>query len=195
MVCLAVAAALPQSPRAVGEKPVAVTRRHAENRALFESVSAMWAVAHVVVEGMVESAELLQIPRPAVTPIPLIQTQFTIRAIEVFKADARIRTSGDRFLIRKSGGDVDRGTHIERIELDDFPIYRIGERYVLFLRQHIPHEQPIFYSPESISGEGVFLMGESSIQPRGRQLLARRLADSGPDAFRKALREESSRPR
>ena len=176
-------------PQAAGQKPVKVTPMHVENRNTAQTLEDLWAAASIVIEGVIVAEEPTDLVRGGVvTP----HTSFNVRVTEVFKPDKRVTQAGDLISVRRLGGDRDRGDHIERFVPDDFPQFRVGERYILFLRIHVL-PNAVFYSTASLSAEAVFKLTGPAVESPGKRRISLELANRGPDGLRQLLRERRGR--
>jgi hypothetical protein len=186
---LVAAAYAQQPPQPTAQKPISVISMHAENRSRAQTLDDLWKDSAIVIEGVIVSQRPVDLVRSGtVTP----HTSFDVRILEVFKGDARVTAPGGEVAVRRIGGDRDRGDHIERFVPDDYPQFQVGERYILFLSEHIlPNE--VFYSTANVSAEGVFKIIGPGIESRGRRPIALQLANMGPDSFRQALRDKKGR--
>jgi hypothetical protein len=165
------------------QKPVKTVTAHVENRNRRNTIDEIWAVAAIVIEGRVESC------RPVVLPDRSPRSDCDVRVLEVFKPDERVREAGQTITVRQSGGEFDRGSYIERIVPDSMPLYVVGERYILFLRQHNPPPPTeTFYSTASLSAEGIFKLNGAALEAASKRDWARQLAQQGPDGLRQMLR-------
>jgi hypothetical protein len=168
------------------QKPVRTVTAHVENRNRMQTIDEMWAAAAVVIEGGFESSRPVVFSTPA-NPNPSPRTAYDVRVLEVFKADERVREPGQTITVRQAGGEFDRGSYIERIVPDSMPLYVVGERYILFLRQHsLPTET--FYSTSIFSAEGIFKLNGAALEAASKRDWARQLAQQGPDGLRQMLR-------
>ena len=183
---LSLGATPPQKP--VVEKPFQLP-----NPSRLETTDKMWGQSAIVIEGVVTSSRTVVTP-PLVPNdrFPLIQTAHDIQVLEVFKADARVTQPGQRITVRQTGGDLDKGTHIERLVPEGTPIYTQGARYILFLQFHDLPDHP-FYSNSGFGPDGVYKVINGRIETPSTRDMATRNADKGADALRGELRAHRGR--
>ncbi len=137
------------------------------------SLDELWSSGNVVVEGIIQAAE----------PIDSSFTEYLVQVVEVFKADLQVRPTASAIAVTRMGGVRDKGTHIERRVERGFPLFEVGERYILFLNA----TQNGRYT---LSAEGAFLVSRTTVQPRGRGDVTRPY-DNNPELFRLFLRGKS----
>jgi hypothetical protein len=170
------------------QKPVVEKPFHLPNRSTVETTDKMWEQSAIVIEGVVTSSRTVVTPPIAPNDrFPLIQTAHDIQVLEVFKADARVTQPGQRITVRQTGGDLDKGTHIERLVPDGIPIYTQGARYILFLQFHDLPASP-FYSNGPFGPDGVYKVTNGRIETPSTREMATRNARKSVDAFRGELR-------
>lgn len=70
---------------------------------------------------------------------PGITTYHRLTVKEVVQWSGRGEFDANELSIIRDGGILDRGNRIEELEVDDFPQFRVGHDYVLFLQWHPEH--------------------------------------------------------
>ncbi|MFN7981108.1 MAG: hypothetical protein U0Q11_04560 [Vicinamibacterales bacterium] len=123
-----------------------------------------------------------------VPPLPMTKVIGTVG--EVFVKDSRLPSAGTvSFLV--PGGEVDKGTHVERYLVPDTPAVEVGKTYLVFLGWY-----PAANSFSCLYGfGGLFEVNAGGkVVAYGRAPSARKLADQhGADDFQRLVREASRR--
>ena len=189
-VCLILVAALAVAATNVDvattlQKPVVTKNTTPDYRSgLVATVEELWkksdAVVEVVVGRTVKSA----------ARGTLIFSLVELTIGEVFKVPEGV-TRGSVINLRRRGGTVDMGDRIETQEVQNYPQFTPGRRFIMFLRRS-EGDSPDFgvYVYETTYGpDSVFAVdGPTGPTPsRGNSALAQRLSQSGPQGLRAAI--------
>ena len=144
----------------------------------------LWDRVDIVIEGTVAAVTPADLQLSGEPPQALIFTDYDIAISEVFKADSRIRKNSTIVRVKRRVGTRDRGDYVERISQKDFPEFKQGERYILFL-SYLTRE---FYAVES--PDAAFLLTPQGIKARGKSSLADVIAASPDFTLRTLLRRQ-----
>lgn len=171
------------------QKPVVTIPIRVEPRGAVATFEELWAGSTLVVDGVVEAE------RPAdreVAGILDVRTTYVVRVTEVFKGSGVLKGQ-PTIPVRRRGGIRDRGERVEHHSPVNYPLFKAGERYILFLRQQewsaATPEPGIYYNETTYGPDSVFqVTAESRLQTPGRSRLSQALAAQDAEALRKALR-------
>jgi hypothetical protein len=172
-----------------GQKSVVSVPMRVEPRGgAVATLDELWANSTIVVEGAIEAE------RPAdrvVGGIFDVRTTYEVRVIEVFKGAPRLNAA--TIPVRRRGGIRDRGDRIEHHVPVDYPLFKAGERYLLFLRQRewsrATPEPGLYYNETTSGPDSVFQVTPApTLQTPGKSRLSRALAAQDAEAFRRRLR-------
>ncbi|CAN5741693.1 hypothetical protein BH18ACI5_BH18ACI5_15250 [soil metagenome] len=97
-----------------------------------------------------------------------IRTGHRVKVLEVFRGPSGHDLSDQEITVVQSGGDRDRGGHIERLSAHGFPQLATGKEYVLFLTNSGEDWGPA-YGPDAVferSGDRVLPFGKSQTSTR-----------------------------
>jgi hypothetical protein len=115
--------------------------------------------------------------------VPLVATVYDVTVKEVLKPDSRI-APGSVAPVWRIGGKRDKGDYIELTDEDDFPLFKPGEEYVLFLEWK--ESRRAF---EIVGGpNGAFRLNEGYISCSGTSPLAKQENGSRTDNFLNKVR-------
>jgi len=112
-----------------------------------------------------------------------IRTGHRVKVLEVFRAPAGIDLEDREITVMQSGGDRDRGNHIERLTTARFPLLEKGQEYVLFLERADVSDWGSAYGPD-----GVFENVDDRVRPFGTSQVAARQRNLQWTEFLKSLR-------
>lgn len=98
-----------------------------------------------------------------------LRTEYELRLLDVLKTDDQNLVAGESLLVRRSGGELDEGDRVLRVIDPDFPLFRKGEEYILFLEKTEDHSiYTVAYGPN-----GAFeVTADGTVSPRGRSPMA-----------------------
>jgi hypothetical protein len=102
-----------------------------------------------------------------------IRTAYRVEVLEIFRAPVGLSLPREVTVIQ-SGGDRDRGSHIERLEVGGFPQLHSGSEYVMFLARADSDAWGSAYGPD-----GVFERVGTKVVPLGNSKLS--LSQKGKD--------------
>ena len=172
------------------QKPTVVEHFRTEARGGVGTFAELWTLADVIVEGIVlgDRATDYQLPAPQIT------TTYDVRILEVFKASTEVTAATAMIPVRRQGGIRDRGDRIVIREPDDYPLFKRGERYILFLakREWVPPapHTGVYYTEATRTPDSVFKVTESGLVTSGRTRLSQSLVatESSTASLRSLLR-------
>jgi hypothetical protein len=99
-----------------------------------------------------------------------IRSGHRVEVLEVFLAPAGVDVEAREITVIQTGGDRDRGDHIERLTTASFPLLENGKEYVLFLERADVSDWGSAYGPD-----GVFENMNGQVHPIGTSELSVRL--------------------
>jgi hypothetical protein len=172
------------------QKRVVTHSMHVEDRSTIRSLDELWQKSDIVIEGTIEAARPLDIPLTAGPPA--IYTEFDVRVHEVYKPNPRVSTPGSLITTRRSGGERDRGDYLERWVPDHYPLFGVGERYILFLNEQVLDTGQVFYY-EGGARDRVFQVTAAGLQTPAAKQFAREFAGRGVEVVRQVLRDRRGR--
>lgn len=114
-----------------------------------------------------------------------IRTGHRVKVLEVFRAPAGTDLEGQEITVIQTGGDRDRGNHIERLTTSRFPLLQNGKEYVLFLERADVSDWGSAYGPD-----GVFEDANGQVRPFGTSQVAERQRSKPWTEFLKLLRNQ-----
>lgn len=77
-------------------------------------------------------------------------TAYGFQILEVLHSFGGYNVDADRITVLKDGGDVDRGSYIERAVHEGFPECEPGREYVLFLERNVALDEWVpAFGPDS----------------------------------------------
>jgi hypothetical protein len=182
---LAILSVLLSTPVIALQKPVITTNRHVDYRDRIFSADELWNAASVVVDVTITSSQPLDVKTAKSV------AEFTVYdalVFEVYKPSSQVKSAGSTIRVRRTGGDRDRGQHIERTVEDGFPPFQVGEQYTLFLREHVANGD-IFYSA-LVGPDGAFKVNGNLLETHGKRELARDIAAKHAIGAKQWLREK-----
>ena len=138
----------------------------------------MWLKSDIVVDGSIEVE----------TPADLgnyVVTTYQVKVNEWLKSDPRWNDKLGYVLVTRPGGLRDRGAYILRTFPEDFPLFVVGERYILFLNRLRGLEYEPSFGPES-----AFQVKGSTLHAVGKSALARTLGSQSPAGIRALILKE-----
>jgi hypothetical protein len=160
----------PQSPPA--QKPTKQHAIHLDGGIQPTTIGELWAASPLVVDVIVtgrraenEDVSTIGGERPA----PLTKTVFQCQIQSVFKSDGQVTPNSTTLEVRRLGGVIDRGNHLDEYYDEHFPAFKVNRRYVLFLRGG-SLDSP--YWPMTNGGESAFEIDGERIVPYGAGELA-----------------------
>jgi hypothetical protein len=112
-----------------------------------------------------------------------IRTGHRVKVLDVFRAPAGSDLGGHEITVVQSGGERDRGTHIERLSTHGFPLLEIGKEYVLLLARAGGEEWGSAYGPD-----GAFERFGDRVLPLGKSETSARQRNQDWDQFLQVLR-------
>ena len=140
-LCMLGAAACSAAPQtSAAPKVVSMDASWAE---YYKSMSALKAHTDVAVEGTITKATFD--PRASATATPFTDFQFTVEST-YFDPHSRIAATASKpavLTIHQTGGTVNGTTY----QVDDDPLFQIGQKYVLFLREYSPGHYTVVGGP------------------------------------------------
>jgi hypothetical protein len=175
------------------QKPIVQRPFHIEGRGAAATFEELWSRSDVVIEGIVEKEQ------PAdyvVRGTALVHTMYDVRLVEIYKLSKHLTKQTDSIQVRRRGGVRDVGSQVEVHAADTFPLFKQGERYLMFLRetewaQSSPY-QGIFYYGTTYDGPDSFLKAEpSGFRSSAQTSLARSMGAMSLEALRDQLRRSA----
>lgn len=100
-----------------------------------------------------------------------IRTGHRVRVLEVLRAPAGVEPINEITVVQ-TGGDRDRGQHVERLTTHRFPLLHPGKEYVFFLERAENGAWGSAYGPD-----GVFERDGDQVRPLGVSKMAARQGD------------------
>lgn len=113
-------------------KPIKRNTLFTDGRRVPPSLTEMWKQADAVAKVAIGEDRADDAVVPGV-PASIVATVYGVTVQEVLKPDSRI-AAGSVAYVWRMGGKRDKGDHIEHTEEDDFPLFKRGDEYVLFLK-------------------------------------------------------------
>ncbi len=142
--------------------------------------------SHIVVEGVITNATPADELIPGTDPPEyFIVTTYTVAVVTAFKSGTT-SSPGGPLLVTRPGGVRDRGDHIYRKVDSDFPLFEVGQRYLLFLKHLRRGEYAPAFGPDS-----AFLITDGHVTTRGKGPLATQLARDSAESLRSAIIREA----
>jgi hypothetical protein len=118
-----------------------------------------------------------------------VLTDYSLNIVEVIKPHPQVPPAGSPITISRAGGDVIEADHVRRSVEVDFPRFKPGERYLLFLRLN-----PASYRFEILYGpNGSYRIVNGKMQPLGRSELASKVSGKLSEHIVAELRAVASR--
>jgi len=117
---------------AVQTKPTKHHPLFVDGRVIRSSLSALRASSDVVALVTVAGSQPADSSVAGVT-VPLVATVFTVTVLDVLRGDGRI-APGSSAAVWRLGGVRDKGEFVETTEEDDFRLFSVGDKYILFLK-------------------------------------------------------------
>jgi hypothetical protein len=151
---------------------------------VFETFHDLWVASDIIVEAVIGDAHDADLTIRATPPRVLVRTDYDLDLVEIFKADSRVSASTRRTQLRMLGGSRDKGSSVEEVSQKGLPLFRKGERYVLFLR----NPDGLNYSLTTGQADSVFLVQAERIVPRGLGSVAQDLGRHGHSDLATLLR-------
>src|SRR5262245_47980629 len=121
------------SPTWHSQKPTVVRPFHTEGRGAAATFEELWSRADVVVEGIVGDDSPTDY---SVNGLRMVYTMYGVQIASVYKRSQRVTEQTTSIEVRRRGGIRDTGAELEIHEADNFPLFKRGERYIMFLREH-----------------------------------------------------------
>lgn len=144
------------------QKPVVRTIQNRYEPGRFTTIDQLWSRATAVVDGDVVAAMPYEEARP--TPPPRVITAFGTKIRTIYKRGPEPGFEvGSTIRLVIQGGTIDRGSHVEEVVDERFPLPVVGGRYILFLINTRPTESNFGI----ISADGVFRIEGDRIHPVG----------------------------
>ena len=173
------------------QKPVVHRPFHIEGRGAAADFKSLWSRSDVVIEGVIEGE------RPADYDLRgtlVVNTMYDVRVVEVYKASNFVSGSSASIQVRRQGGIRDLGDRIEEHVPDNFPLFKRGGRFIMFLRetewvQPSPHQGRYYYGTTYGGPDSFFQVHPSSVSTSARTLLAQSTVAERPEALRNKLRQ------
>jgi hypothetical protein len=175
----------PTSAGQTGQKPVVSKPVPMEGRGALATLEELWAKSDVVVEGIIQKEE----PGEVTTRDgSILYTFYDVRLVAVYKTSPRVSAGATTIRMRRRGGVRDRGNHIEAQLSENYPLFKLGERYLLFVRQSREDgPQGLYYYETTYGPDSAFEVQGSSISSKGKSSLARSMSGD-IEALRNQLR-------
>src|SRR5262245_53649615 len=129
-------AALSGSSVAIDARQSKPTKRNTlfvDGRFVPSTLKQMQTQADTVVKAIVNDGHSDDVVAAAGAPAPSVATIYDVTVEEVLKPDSRV-APGSVVPVWRLGGKRDKGDHIEVTDEDDFPLFKSGDKYVLFLK-------------------------------------------------------------
>jgi hypothetical protein len=149
------------------------------------TLDGLWKISGLVVEGVVETERTLDDTPSAAGVRPLPRTVYGLRITTVFKSDARSPQPDDIIDIWRIGAKRDRGDHFELTQDPRFPLFRPGERYILFLSWN---ESVGAYFSATATADSVYRVVGKGLQSHGREELTKVMAQLNASDLAATLR-------
>ncbi len=154
-----------------GQKPVKEHTSHPDFIAPPSSLNETVLATPLIVRGRILGSgprDTGQVGNPGTW----IRTAHRLQVIETLHSppDAEL---GDEITVVQTGGERDRGTHVERLNVNRFPLLQPGKEYVLFLEPAYGDAWGSAYGPDGVFekvGERVAPLGTSPTSVRQRDL-------------------------
>lgn len=118
---------------AVQSKPTKHNSLFTDGRVVPQTLRQMYAQADAVVKAVINDGHSDDFFAASDVPAPLVATVYDVTVGEVLKPDSRV-ASGAVVPVWRIGGTRDKGDHIEITDEDDFPLFKSGDEFVLFLK-------------------------------------------------------------
>ncbi len=141
-----------------------------------KDVPTLVAKSDLIVEAVVVSARPADQTAhflPPDSPLVTVLTAYDFDVKEEFKTHLFPRAIVE---VIREGGERDRGTYIESRFDPEFPLFEVGERYLLFLRV-LPSIEGA-YVMATDTPDSAFLVTNDRVMPRGRAPLAQEIGAS-----------------
>jgi hypothetical protein len=154
------------------QKPVVRTIQNVYEPGHIRSMGELWQRATAVVDVEIiamESRDKEVSPGPpgrtGPPPLPRVMTAFTAKVRTIYKLGPKSPEAaiGQTIAIERQGGSRDRGSYIEEVVDEHYPLFKVGERYVLFLTD----SAPTYSYFGVISADGVFQVVNDRVVPIG----------------------------
>lgn len=166
LACLAGAAFLAAHVfLAQGQKPVRERPFHVDGGpGIPATLDGLFQRSAAVIEGVVETEKAIDEKSsvPGIEPLP--HTMFGVRVTSVFRSQPRPLLAQDLITVRLFGAKRDRGDHYDVVYDPDFPLLKVGARYILFLNWDVIQEA--FVVP--VRSAGVYRIVGNAVQSDGR---------------------------
>lgn len=119
-----------------------------------------------------------------------LRTEYELKLLDVLKTDDQNLVAGESLVVRRSGGESDEGDRVLRVVDPEFPLFRKGEEYILFLEKTANDSAyMIAYGPN-----GAFeVTADGTVRPRGRSLMAASQNHRSKDDVLDGIRRSSNR--
>lgn len=168
---------------ALQSKPTKRNTLFVDGRFVPSTLKQMQAQADAVVKAIVNDGHSDDAVAAAGAPAPLVATIYDVKVEEVLKPDSRV-APGSVVPVWRLGGRRDKGDHIEITDEDDFPLFKAGDAYVLFLKW-----QDSRRAFEIIGGpNGAFRLAGNRVDSSGTSQLAKQEKGLSVDDFLNKLR-------
>lgn len=168
-------------------KPIDTTSVHIDYMPSPDTLEELVQTTKVVVLARVENTGRLKPKYSGPENRRSLRTEYEFRLLDVLKTDDQNMVTGESLVVRRSGGEIDEGDRVLRVVDPEFPLFRKGEEYILFLEK-TPNDSTymVAYGPN-----GAFqVAADGTVKPRGRSLMAasqnRRSKDDVLDAIRRS---------
>lgn len=183
------------------QKPTTQHPIHVDGRASPATLDDLWAKATLVVDAQVvdvRSANRTFSPRVAVpagapeSSVILPQTDYVLRVREVLKSDS-VAKPGHEIVVRRAGGSVNRGSHVDEYVDRKFAKFLQHGRYALFLEStDIPPSPAPVYFPVA-GADSAFQLSGAKVLALGGGKASSALAQLRPEQFIATLRKRGGR--
>ncbi len=174
------------------QKPVVSIPFRVEGRGAVATLDELWNNSDIVAEGLIDAETP---PLMVYGTTPVVYTKYSVRLLEVFRRSAAVPPATTLIPVRRRGGLRDVGDRIENHVPDRYPMLKVRERYVLFLRQRewsTATPDPGIYYNETTSGpDSTFQIVDGKVTTSGVGRLSRALALLSADDLRAQLRAQA----
>jgi hypothetical protein len=168
---------------ALQSKPTKHNTLFTDGRVVPSTLRQMHAQADAVVKAIVNDGHSDDFLAASDVAAPLVATVYDVTVEEVLKPDSRI-APGPVVPVWRIGGKRDKGDHIELTDEDDFPLFKSGDEYVLFLKWK--ESRRAF---EIVGGpNGAFRLTQSHVDSSGTSPVAKQEKGVRVDDFLNKLR-------
>lgn len=182
------------------QKPVKTREMHGDGGpGPAQSLDALWTMSPLIVDAVIKSVrpadQLMRVPgRPSSEDQIWVQTAYQLEINEVFRDSLGLLKASRPIEVLQTGGDRDRGDHVDSVIDPTFTRFRRGERYVLFLKPLRGAEGLLV---AAAGAHSTFLLADdATVIPRGEDKVSLELGRHSREDFLNRLRTiREARPR